>query len=48
MPWTETTRAQYRREGLRYASDATDKEWMLIAPFLPPPNLIGRPREVEL
>ena len=48
MPWTKITRAQYRREGLRYASDATDKEWTLIAPFLPPPNLIGRPREIEL
>jgi transposase len=48
MPWTKITRARYRREGLRYASDATDKEWTLIAPFLPPPNLIGRPREIEL
>jgi hypothetical protein len=24
MPWTEITRAQYRRNGLRYARDTTD------------------------
>ena len=27
MAWTETTRAKYQREGLRYASDTTDAEW---------------------
>jgi len=48
MPWTEITRPQYRREGLRYASDMTDAEWSLIAPFLPPPSRIGRPREANL
>jgi hypothetical protein len=32
MRRTETTRIQYRREGLRYASDATEEEWALIAP----------------
>jgi len=31
MPWTEITRAQYQREGLRFASDMTDAEWALIA-----------------
>jgi putative transposase len=30
--WTETTRRQYRREELRYASDMTDAEWALIEP----------------
>ena len=48
MPWTETTRAKYRREGLRYASDATDGEWALIAPLLPPRARIGRPRTTIL
>jgi transposase len=48
MAWTKITRAQYQREGLRYASDTTNKEWALIAPFLPSPNLIGRPRKIEL
>ena len=31
MSWTEITRRQYRRDGLRYASDLTDEEWTLIA-----------------
>ena len=48
MPWTETTRAQYRRESLRYASDLTDTEWSLVAAHLPACALLGRPREVEL
>jgi transposase len=46
VAWTEITRAQYRREGLRYASDLTDAEWALIEPLLPPPALRGRPRKV--
>jgi len=48
MAWTEITRKQYRREGLRYASDVTDEEWSLIAPFMPEPNRIGRPRTTDL
>ena len=32
MAWTEITRLHYRRQGLRYASDATDAEWSLIEP----------------
>jgi transposase len=48
MPWTETTRRQYRRDELRYASDTTDAEWALIAPHLPPPRRLGRPRTTEL
>ena len=42
--WTEITRQQYRRDGLRYASDLTDDEWGLIEPLLPPPFRRGRPR----
>lgn len=48
MPWTETTRAEYLRKGLRYASDMTDAEWRLIARRLPPRRRLGRPREVDL
>ena len=48
MAWTETTRRQYRREGLRYASDLTDDEWALIEPFLPAPAKVGRPRKTDL
>ena len=48
MSWTEITREQYRRDGLRYASDTTDAEWGLIEPLMPPPSRRGRPREVVL
>jgi transposase len=48
MPWTETTRAEYLRNGLRYASDMTDAEWRLISRRLPPRRRLGRPREVDL
>ena len=30
MAWTGITRAKYRRDGLRYASDTTDQEWAVI------------------
>ena len=46
--WTETTRRQYRREDLRYASDMTDPEWALIEPHLPAAKPLGRPRCVPL
>jgi transposase len=48
MAWTKTTRAQYERDGLRYASDLTDREWALIAPHLPAAKRIGRPRTTDL
>jgi transposase len=48
MPWTEITRPNYVRAGLRYASDLTDAEWKLIEPLLPPPSSIGRPRTTAL
>ena len=48
MSWTEVTRRQDRRDGLRYASDLTDQEWQLIAPHLPPAKLLGRPRDTDL
>ena len=48
MPWTEITRRDYRRDGLRYASDLTDAEWALIAPYLPSPRRLGRPRTTDL
>jgi transposase len=46
--WTETTRAQYERVGVRYASDLNDAEFALIEPALPPPGRLGRPRQVCL
>jgi transposase len=48
MAWTEITRKHYARCGLRYASDLTDAEWALIAPQLPKPKPLGRPRTTEL
>ena len=48
MPWTEITRRQYSREGMRYPSDMKDPEWALIAPFMPAPKRIGRPRTTDL
>jgi len=48
MSWTKTTRKQYRRDGLRYASDTTAKEWMLLSGLLPKRSHIGRPPEWEL
>ena len=48
MAWTETTRQQYRRDHLVYASDTTEAEWLLLSFFLPAPCHVGRPREVDL
>ncbi len=48
MPWTEITRPQYLRAGQRYASDLTDAEWELVAPFMPGRSPRGRPRTTEL
>ena len=48
MAWTEITRAQYRRDELRYASDTTDAEWAIIAAHLPAPSTRGRPRTTIL
>jgi putative transposase len=48
MPWTEITREQYRREGLCYASDTTEKEWVLLEPLMPAAAGVGRPRTADL
>src|SRR5665811_1071925 len=48
MVWTGITRAKYCREGLRYASDTTDEEWAMIAPYMPCKNRRGRPRVTEM
>ena len=46
--WTEITRAQYRRKGLRYSSDTTDAEWAVLEPLLPAARRLGRPRTVNV
>ncbi len=48
MAWTEITRAKYRCDGLRYASDTTDEEWGVIEPHLPAAASCGRPRQTDL
>lgn len=48
MVWTEITRQDHDRSGLRYASDLTDAEWSLVEPHLPAPRRLGRPRKVDL
>jgi putative transposase len=48
MAWTEITRAQYCRAGLRYASDLADGEWAIIEPFMPACHRLERPRSVSL
>ena len=48
MPWTEITRPDYDRRGQRYASDSTDEEWALVAPFIPPKSKVGRPRRTNM
>ncbi len=48
MPWTGTARCEYRRDRPRYASDMTDREWVLIEPFMPPRKPLGRPRTTDL
>jgi len=48
MAWTETTREKYRRDELRYASDTRAEEWAQIAPLLPAPCRLGRPRRCDL
>ncbi len=48
MAWTDITRRDYAREAARYASDVSDREWELIAPLLPGPKPVGRPRVANL
>lgn len=47
MMWTEITRKQDRRNGLRYSSDMTDAEWTVIEALLPPAPRLGRPRTAK-
>jgi transposase len=43
--WTDITRAQHARKGLRLPSDLTDKEWSIFEPWMPLPASTGRPRK---
>jgi putative transposase len=48
MPWNDTARDEHSRDCARYPSDLTDREWVLIAPLLPPTKPGGRPRTTDL
>jgi putative transposase len=41
--WTDITRKQFAREGLRLPSDLTDAEWAVLEPLLPRRSQRGRP-----
>ncbi|BDA87174.1 hypothetical protein Sa4125_47160 (plasmid) [Aureimonas sp. SA4125] len=46
MAWSGIARREHSREGLRYPSDMTDREWMVTAPFIPAAKRGGRRRSV--
>lgn len=46
--WTKANRGKYNRDGLRYPSDLTDAEWVLVEPLIPPAKRGGRRREVDV
>jgi len=48
MAWTGIARREHSREGLRYPSDMTDREWLLTAPFIPSAKSGGRPRTTDM
>ncbi len=45
--WTDTTRAQHARKGLRLPNDMTDAEWLVLAPMMPQDLPLGRRRGRE-
>src|SRR5215207_8772025 len=46
--WKPDHRAAADRRGLRYDSDLTDAEWLLVAPLIRPAKRGGRPRTVDV
>jgi len=48
MGWTGIARHEHSREGLRYPSDMTEREWRLAAPFIPPAKTGGPRRTTDM
>ena len=46
--WTETTREDYRRDDLAYASGTREEEWAELVLLLPPARRLGRRRKWAL
>lgn len=46
--WSKEDPARYERRNLRYPSDLTDAEWVLIKDHIPPAKRGGRRREVDV
>ena len=46
--WTLENRPRYDRSKLRYPSDLTDEEWVLIGPLIPPAKKGGNKRTVDV
>ena len=46
--WTAETRDRHNRDRLRYPSDLTDDEWLLVGPLIPPAKRGGRRRSVDI
>ena len=38
--WTPDHRRAANRNGLRYPSDLTDDEWAIVAPMIPPGDML--------
>ena len=45
--WKPEHRRAAQRHGLRYPSDMTDAEWVIVAPLIPPGKRGGRKRSVD-
>lgn len=48
MGWSGIVRREHSREGLRYPSDMTDREWKVTAPFIPSPKRDGGRRTTDM
>ena len=46
--WTPSNRGHYDRSQLRYPSDLTEDEWILIEPLIPPARRGGNKRTVNV
>jgi hypothetical protein len=46
--WTNENRQRYNRDKLRYPSDLTDDEWLVLKPLIPPAKRGGRKRDVDI